>query len=448
MHLSYLMPYIVLLAFFAVAMFMVRGIDRSYSNMVAANHSVPWHIAAPSIMATFAAPIGLLHAGGFGYSLGLPGVTVYVVAYMLIYFLYAWFAGRIKQLYPNMLTISDVIDQNIGSRTGMVLRLQYTVGPIYGVLLNLTGLKIITAMWGFSMLESYVFMTVSVLAVLIYCWNGGLASSIRTDLMQAWLLIGSTLVIMAAVAFGVQDSVGLDQALNKPWNLDLLINPGLLFVFILGGAIFSDVEMHNRAAAMKNGSQVRLAFGLAAFLAAFIMVAYGVIGMMPTEVLANKDQAILGPILDQGHVISAVFAVALIALLVANIDSAVVANGIMLTHEWTKKQDINTFRIGMVLTGVISLALTFLDFSIMQIIMVWSCYRLATLPAVVSFASGHRFNDKTWVYFFSVAFVLGLGVTFYAFLHKLPLAFSLTGYAVIILLSSLGIWGRHNSQTA
>lgn len=446
---GFYLPYAVLAVFFLTAMWMVRRIEPAYNTMASANHAIPWTVAALSIMATFAAPNGLLQAGGFGYSSGMPGLIVYVAVYMLVYLAYAWFASSLKRDHPDSLTISDVLRTGIGKKTGLILRTQYTIGPVYGVLLNLTGLKLITDMWGYSQFDSFLFMTISMIAVLIYCWNGGLASSIKTDLMQSGLLVITSLVIFAIVMFGTPNIAGLEAAAAKPWTSNLLINPGVLFLFILGGALFSDVEMFNRAAAAKDVNAVRKSFIGAAVIAGVVMAAYGIMGALGAPGIGNKDQAIVQVITQNSWLVQTMFMFALIALLVANLDSSVVANGIIVTHEWAGKHDITLFRQAMVVTAIAGLALTFLGLSLIHILMGWACYRLSTLPAVVAFAARVKFDDKTWAWSFLAAVVVGAGIVFTSFYNKLGLTTTLWGYVAMLVISSIGVFlGRNRGSAA
>lgn len=442
---TFYLPYIVLALFFAAALFAVKNIKPAYSTMASADHNIPWWIVAMSIMVTFAAPIGLLQAGGFGYSGGIPSLLVYVTAYCLVYIAYAYFAARLKTDHPQSLTISDVLRTGVGPKTGLILRTMYTLGPIYGVLLNLTGMKIITDMWGFSQMDSFIFMSLSMLAVVVYCWNGGLASSIRTDIIQTGLLIGTSLVIFVMIAANWGNFDNLAVAMDKPFVTDLLLNPGLLFIFILGGALFSDVEQFNRVSAVKNASHVKRAFFGAAVIAGVIMLGYGLMGALADPGLANKDHSVVKVILGSSEFVQILFVFALVALLVANLDSSVVAGGIMTTHEWLQREDIKAFRIAMIVTAVAGLGLSFLGLSIIHILMGWACYRLSTLPSVIAFALRIRYSDRVWAWSFLAAFVVGATIVFSSFYNKLGINVTMIGYTVMLIISSIGIYLGHRA---
>lgn len=410
--------------------------------MTVANRSVNWLTAGLSITSIFAIMTSVLIAGKWGYVGGVWGVATFLVPYLVALVAYGYIATKIKTNYKDFVTYSDVITANVGPFTGGILRTQYTLGTVYSVLVNLLCVKIILEVWQISLSASIIYMALVILGVLAYCWRGGLASSLRTDMVQATLIITIAISIFTFVMFG-QPTEAITAAFTKPFNPELLINPLLLWIFILGSSAFGDMEMMNRTAAMKDSSQVKKAFISAAVFTVVSVGLLGMVGMFGTPGLVKPDQAIVSVIKASDWIVQLLFLVACMGWLTSNLDSSIVAGGTIISHDWWKKKDITAFRVGMVAVAGLGLLLASFNINPIEAYIVWSIYRMVTLPSTVAVANKIQFDDRVFAVAFAVALIVAGSIAFAVSYYKLHILVTILAYLVGLAISVAGIYIGH-----
>lgn len=432
-------PGIALIVYLAFCLFLVRSFKPDYQNMTTANRSVNWFVAGLSITSIFAIITSVLISGGWGYKFGIWGVLAFISPYFVALTSYGYLASKIKENHKDFVTFSDVITRRVGSWTGGVLRTQYTLGTVYSILVNLLSVKIILEVWKVDPSITVVYMALICAGVIAYCWRGGLASSIRTDMVQAVTIVTVAIAMCCLVFFG-QPASAVDIALARPGSWDLLINPILLWIFILCSSAFGDMEMMNRTAAIKDAPSVKRAFIFASLLTMLALGMFGLVGMFGAEGLAKADQAVVSVVKEGGFLIQVLFLIAGVGWLTSNLDSSIVAGGTILSHEWWKSRSIKTFRAGMILVAVCGLALASFNINPIEAFIVWSIYRLVSLPSTVAVAHEIKFDDRIWVLAFVLALLVTAGFAFSVFIYKLPVYITIIGYVVGLLISSAGIY--------
>ena len=439
---SFYIPYMVLFTWTVLAYFLVKNIMPDYTNMVSANHSMDWVQSGFSITATFVVSSMMLLSAGFSYTYGIMAPLSLIVAYAVSYYIYGHYASLIKHNNKSFVTLSDVMNEKIGKVTGLIMKSQFTIAPVYSIIINLLGIKLALQVFGFDTNDQIIFSTIASALVISYCWRGGLVSSIRTDVIQTLVLIVTGIVIFAAVTIG--NTAPLVAFLDRPLNWDAVANPGLLFFFIFSAALFADIELHNRISAMKSSVTVKKSFKLAAILTAIPVILYGLLGGYAIGDISPATSALPTVIENMDTVIQVIFILMIIVLLTSNLDSSLVASATMITEEWTPEKNIKIFRLAMIGTAIFAIGIASLNIRLVEIFMIYAAVRLATLPVIIAFAKQIVIDDKKWAWFFLASIVLGAIALYTIKMQSLPIAYTLMSYIGIVGISSLGLlrYGR------
>ncbi len=414
--------------------------------MVFANHSMTWVQSGFSITATFVVSSMMLLSAGFGLSKGMLGPIALIIAYCASYTIYSHYMCHVKNTYPNFVTLSDIIKTKVGPITGNIMRVQFTVAPVYSMIINLLGIKMALLVFGLDAQAQMLFNIIACTITVAYCWNGGLVSSIRTDILQSAIVIITSVVLFVAMI--ASDSLdAMTPYLSDPLDWSAVISPGTLFLFIFIGALFSDVELHNRIAAIKDASNVRKSFYLACLLTAIPVLLYGFMAAFATSDAPGSEATLPAIMSQQVLWIQLTFLFMVVALLTSNLDSSLVATATMVTEEWTRKPSLDHFRIAMVVAAAVAIFVASLDLRLVEVFMVYTAIRFATLPVVIAFAKNCQINDRKWWLFFSLAIIVGTIILALHAQFKLDTVYMLMSYLAIAGISTLGLlnWSKHHA---
>ena len=408
----------------------------TYENMTVAGHTFDWARISLSVSAAFLIIPAFLQAGGFGYSLGVYGVITFVLAFGISLLIYQIVAVNIKKNYPDGVSLVDAAEKDIGPGVTNILKIQYFLAPIYHILVNLLGIKYILKSWSIDPTTTAIFTAVICIGVVVYLWRGGLYTSIKTDAYQlvAIILISTVFAFFAFTHFDLNNFI---TKVNQEPKIGLLTFPGLLFIFILTSSLMSNQEMISRVMACRDTITVRKTFLSSAIIVPLILLIFGFIGMFAVPGFTDRDMAIPSLIDKSDIFIQVMFLCTAIAIATSNIDSATTASALIISRNWLKKYSTTAFQMTLIVPVFIAWLISLLDLDLLLPLIIFSAYRTAMFPVIISIAYKIPVRDRYYLFSFILALVGGGLFGYYAFLNKLGPIGTVYGYIITLVISTI-----------
>jgi len=343
---------------------------------------------------------GILGVGEFSYQYGLSNWFVFGVPYYIFAAIFAFFlAGKVRE--TNLYTIPDRLYEFYDRKTGLVGSL-FTFLMISPAPYILMLAVLINLLFGWSMVLSVIAGT---LFSIVYVYFGGFRSVVKTDYFQFILMfLGFVLILMIAVS-----RYGGWQFLTShlpPRHLTLSGGNSAQYIlvwFFIALWTLVDPGFHQRcygaktARVAKHGILVSIGFwGLFDFLTTFTglyarAIRPDIPALMSYPVLA---ETLLPPVLK------GLFYLGLIAVIMSTVDSFSFLSAVTIGRDflWRLRESAGEdrsqyyTRIGLVLTGVISIALVLL---IPSVIDLWYTIGTLFIPALLFPLLSTYFSART-----------------------------------------------------
>lgn len=267
------------MAVFTAGMFIIGAARRRSSTpdiFLVADRSVGVFTGALSVASTWIWAPALFVAAQKAYQQGLPGMMWFTVPNVGCLVFFAFLARRITRIFPGGYTLPQYVALRFDARTHLVYLLAFVVLQVCSLGVQLiAGAALLDAMCGVPYAAG-----VGLLAALFasYSMIDGLRTSIRTDLLQMWIMLfglgilipsavaaaggwpavagglagfegrhGRLLDLQVAYSFGITVSIGLlsgpagDQ---QHWQRAFAFRPGGAFGgYLIGALIFAAVPV-------------------------------------------------------------------------------------------------------------------------------------------------------------------------------------------------------------
>lgn len=331
---------------------------------------------------------GILGVGEFSYRYGLSNWFVFGLPYYIFAAIFAFFlAGKVRE--TNLYTIPDRLYEFYDRKTGLLGSL-FTFLMISPAPYILMLAVLINLLFGWSMVLS---VTAGTLFSIIYVYFGGFRSVVKTDFFQFILMfLGFILILTIAVSrFG-----GWHFLTSHLPPRHLTLSGGnsaqyILVWFFIALWTLVDPGFHQRcygaksAKVAKNGILVSIGFwGLFDFLTTFTglyarAIRPDIPALMSYPVLA---ETLLPPVLK------GLFYLGMIAVIMSTIDSFSFLSAVTIGRDflWRLRGNVQEdrsqyyTRIGLVITGLISIVLVLL---IPSVIDLWYTIGTLFIPALL-----------------------------------------------------------------
>lgn len=391
-------------------------------------------LSLPAFVATLVSTWygGILGVGEYSYNYGLSNWLVFGAPYYLYAIIFAFLlAGRAWQ--TQLLTIPDQLEKSYGrsaSMTGAFFLFILSTPAPYVLMLGI----LCQMLMGWPL---WIGVSAGALLSMIYSFRGGLATIVRTEILQFVLMYAGFAVILIAaiIKFGGIDFIKMNvPATHLTWHGGNA--PQSIFVwYFIAMSTLVDPSFYQRcyaaksAATARNGILVSVAFW---FVFDFMTTTTGLYARAILPALENAAESyprlavVLLPPLARG-----LFFVALLAIIMSTIDSYAFLSAVTLGKDlwWKlrrekKSEPINLIRLSLIFTFLLAVGLAVWSQSVVNL---W--YQVGTLatPALlIPLASS--FSEK-WKMSSSGALMVMLGSAV------------VTGVAMIARWQGFLLWG-------
>jgi SSS family solute:Na+ symporter len=347
-------------------------------------------LSLPAFVATLVSTWygGILGVGEYSYNYGLSSWLVFGVPYYLYAIIFAFFlAGRAWQ--TRLLTIPDQLEKSYGRRASIAgaffLFILSTPAPYVLMLGVLCRILFDWPLW--------IGVVSGALLSMIYAFRGGLATIVRTEILQFILMyIGFAVIVIAAInKFGGVDFIKTNvPATHLTWHGGN--SPQFIFVwYFIAMSTLVDPSFYQRCYAAKSAATARNGILLSVvfwFVFDFMTTTTGLYARALLPALENAVESyprlaeVLLPPLARG-----LFFVALLAIIMSTIDGYAFLSAVTFGKDlwWKmlgekKSEPVHLIRLSLIFTFLLAVGLAVWSLSVVDL---W--YQVGTLatPALL-----------------------------------------------------------------
>ena len=390
--------------------------QKSEKDFILANRS----LSLPAFVATLVTTWygGILGIGEFTYLYGISSWIVFGLPYYVFAFLFALFMAK-KVRKEKQFTIADVFYDRYGKKVGLLssIFLLFMTSPAPYILMLAFLLQLI---FNFSLFFSLIAGTT---LSIMYVFFGGFRSVVNTDKFQFVLIYGSFILFFYFLftSYGDFDFLQANVSENHlTWFGENSIQYIIVW-FFLASWTFIDPGFHQRCAAAKTNSIAQKGILISIifwFLFDFMTVSTG---LYAVAILKDINPVLSYPLLAEKilpPVIKGIFFTGLLAVIMSTIDSFTFLSAITFGRDivWRIKNQkiskhINYYiKIGLMLTGVISITLAILLPSVIKLWYVIGslCIPPMLLPLFTGYYNKYRLNKQHTLWVMILSFTVSL----------------------------------------
>jgi sodium/proline symporter len=322
-----------MLLFTGVGVYSATKKQNDTTDYLLAGRSVnPWFTAL-SAMSTGQSGFLFMGQVGYAYRTGISSIWLSIGWAIGDYIAWWLFFKRLREISEETQTetVSGFLGQNTnGARLITVISALITIGFLsaYAAAQLVAGSKALSAVFNWDYTVGIIIGTI---IVVLYCFSGGIRASIWTDSIQAIIMIGSLLLLLAISIIkcggfnGVLTQLAeIDPALVNlsPADLPLGFIPFFIGWAVAGFGVVGQPHIMVRAMAIDNADNVAKARNIkviAGFIAAFASLGVGLTArvLLPNLLDNGGDAELTLPLLSLE-----LLPVALVGLMLAGIFSA------------------------------------------------------------------------------------------------------------------------------
>lgn len=454
----------VFLAIFAIVMiaityFFTRSQSGEWTreSFLVANRNVPWWLGGPSIAASWIWAGALFVSTQMAFEKGLAGIFWFTFPNVLALILFAIWAPKIKEKFPQGYTLPQFIREKFQSKK---LHALYLIPFFFNQILAITfnvfaGGAMLSLLTGISLTT-----LIPILAgiALLYTLISGVRASIVTDMVQMILIIGGIIIIVpwaimngggfAAVAGGFG---GVTGALTNIFNPGVMFSLGIINSIGLISGTIVDQQYWQRTFALRTG-HLRRSFTFGGILFAIVPILLGCLGFLAANpalgvlIPSGTDMSLTGVLTVAHllpHAVTVIFVIIMMAGLSSTIDSGIsAASSLWVTDVQHKTRVIPTARWAMFFTTLAAVAIAygahFIDGIGLQHLWFLSISMVASVsvPTVIAL---YKDNLSVNGYFWGIllAIIVGMPLFFYANIIG-NTALQVTASITMIVISTIG----------
>ncbi len=370
--------YLTIVLYFLVLIFLgykayKTTIQKNDNDFLLANRS----LSLPAFVATLVTTWygGILGIGEFTYLYGVSTWFVFGLPYYIFAILFAFFIAD-KVRAENQFTIADVFYDRYGKKVGFLssVFLLFMTSPAPYILMVAFLIQLI-----FNI--SFVFSLILGTALsTVYVFFGGFRSVVKTDKFQFVLIYGSFFVLLIFLFFEFGDWVYLEKNLGENhflWHGGNSIQFMIVWFFFASWT-FVDPGFHQRCAAAKTKSIAKR--GILISVGFWLIFDFLTIstGLYAAATLQNINPIMSYPLIAESilpPLLKGMFFTGLLAIIMSTVDSFTFLSAITFGRDivWRLKRETSTARInnytkiGLILTGLISIILSLLLPSVIKL---------------------------------------------------------------------------------
>ncbi len=442
-----------------------RGLKMTKLEFLVAKREITKVPAAFSIADAWIWAPALFLSAEKAYTQGWVGLFWFLLGNIACLILFAFFAERMRRMYPNGFTCAGYMRERYSPRVQNVYVLAHGgLATCSFAVQLLAGGAAISALSGLP----YFWTTVTLAAVPIgYSLYTGIRGSIASDFLQLSLVL---LILLIAVPWAVVAGGGFDVVLKglygvsgtytslvdgDGWNVFLTF--GLAATIGLMAGPFGDQSFWQRAFSIRR-QDVKGAFLIAPWIFVLVPVAMGVLGflaagmMMPTDNPSRINLQVITSLLPNWMAI--VFACLLLAGLTSKLDTNLAAISSLAGHDVANQHgatdnaaSLRYSRIAMLALVVGGLAIANIPgLRLEYLFLTYGTLRSATLlPTIITLVK-RNVSERAMFYGILVSLVVGMPMFGYGVVNKI-LWLSICGTVFTVLASgSIVLLGSMRSR--
>jgi solute:Na+ symporter, SSS family len=347
--------------------------QKSEKDFILANRT----LSLPAFVATLVTTWygGILGIGEFTYLYGISSWVVFGLPYYVFALLFTLFmAKKIKK--EKQFTIADVFYDRYGKKVGLLssIFLLFMTSPAPYILMLAYLLQLI---FGFSLFFSLI--TGATLSI-VYVFFGGFRSVVNTDKLQFVIIYGSFILFFYFLFTSYGDFDFLQANVSEN-HLSWFGGNSIQYIivwFFLASWTFIDPGFHQRCSAAKSNSVAQKGILISIvfwFVFDFLTVSTG---LYAVAILKNINPVLSYPLLADKilpPVMKGIFFTGLLAVIMSTIDSFTFLSAITFGRDFvwriknhnTSKHLNYYIKIGLLLTGIISIILAILLPSVIKL---------------------------------------------------------------------------------
>lgn len=416
-----------------------------------------------SVAAAWLWAAGLFISAQQAYVNGLVGLFWFSFGAILTYWLFGWFAQKLRDRYPDGFTFSSYIKETYSARVQNIYIFEMVILAVSVFALNLlAGGKIVELLTG---LNYYVTVPVMAAIALLYSFRGGLKASVITEIFKiimVWfgvlLIVGSVMAVtngwdtVVAGLGGIKGDGASIIGTDKAWTV--FVTFGLATFLGQMGAFFGDNAFYQRAFSVPKQSVFQV-FAKGSIIYGVIPIAMGLLGFLAAGsnliVPKGQEQMVNAFMIAQylPSWVSILFVFVVFAGLISVLDSQFSSVASMAGHDIYKKfksndadqASIGYARWGMVIAALLGIGIAFIPgITLLHIFLFFATLRASVwLPSMVAVLRPQWFTEKGLFHGMLLALVLGIPTFVYGSLIKNS-DIALTGTLIAILGSFVFSW--------
>jgi urea-proton symporter len=410
-------------------------IENSKLGFLLANRKLNFFESSFSVAATWIWAPALFVSTQQAYVHGWIGLMWFTVPNVLCLLLFAYFAVRIKNRFPEGFTLSEYMKSKYSKRVQNVYwttLLGLTVCAFAVQLL--AGGQFINKITG---LPFWISTVILALIPLAYSFVFGLKSSIITDFVKMILILTVGAVLVPSVIYALGDfstvvtgfggisGKYLDFFTPESWTLFLTF--GLPVTIGLLSGPFGDQSFWQRTFATKT-ENVGKSFITAAFIFALVPLMMGLIGLSAAGAqltITNKALANVEIIFAALGIVGVIaFFFMTLAALTSILDSKMCSVSSIAGHDFATRwtlNSINSARTSIIVLTILALIIANIPgLQILHLFLFYGTLRASTLVPTVLTLLDKRLNESAVFYGILSAIFIGLPIFAYGNLNKIP----------------------------
>lgn len=435
----------------------VGKFKRTKLYFLLAERDVPMVMAAFSIAAAWVWAPALFIAAQKAYQQGIVGLFWFTAPNVLTLIVFAFFADRLRKLFPQGYTLSGYVADRFSPRTqNMYLITSIGLSVCCFAVQLLAGGAVVAALTSIPFYQ--VTIALAIIAISYTFWRG-LGASIVTDYahMAFMVLIGLTFIPWAVInagglpilTKGLGGLTGQFTDLFSASGKEVFLSFGLAATIGLMSGPFGDQAFWQRAFAIREG-QVKGAFILGACIFAVIPITMSLLGF----IAAGNGLKVADAQLVNLEVITKYlpfwcvipFVYMLIMGLSSTLDSCLSAVSSHGGHDIFNKlglsgDPVHVGRIMMILLPICSIAIANIPGNkILYLFLFYATMRSSTLlPTVTMILKQKAVSEAGMFYGIIASLCIGLPIFAYGNFNKLT-PFIVAGSLITVFASGLSVW--------
>lgn len=456
---------IVILTIYALVVFLLtyffsRGYSKTKVSFLLSNRDLTSTQGKFSVAAAWLYATGLFVSVQQAYVNGLVGFFWFVLGAIGVYWLFGFFAQKLRDKFPEGFTFSSYIKETYGTKVQSVYLFEMSLLAICICALNLlAGGKIIELLTG---LNFYFSVIVIAVIALIYSLNGGLKASVVTEIFKI-LMVWSGIFILVPLV--VLNSGGINNVINglsginkdglaiigteKSWNV--FITFGIITFLGAMGGFFGDNAFYQRSFSIpkekvfKTFWQGSLVYGIIPLGMSLIGFAAAGSGLIVPK--GNEQMTTAYMIANTLPSFASIyFLFIFFACSISVLDSQLTSISSMAGHDIINKYKNNISdkdsilfaRGAMILMTLLGILISFIPgITILHIFLFFATLRSSVwIPSIVAIVRPKLLNSNSMFYGILIAIFIGLPLFVYGNLTKQPYVV-LSGVLIAILGSFL-----------